>query len=88
MTRHACPKCQSTTGFWRAVLMSGWIDIDTYLEQQGRPEDDGAYFDLQDEFGCTHCGWRGFERQLIKLGIDDAPLPIIHPLQMSLGVAA
>lgn len=87
MTRHACPKCQSTTGFWRAVLMSGWIDVDTYLEEQGRPEADGAYYDVQVEIGCA-CGWRGFEKNLIKLGIDDEPLPVIHPMQMHLGEAA
>lgn len=87
MKRHACPKCQSTTGLWQNVMMSGYIYVDEYLNQKGSPEDDGAYFDEQDTFGCC-CGWGGPERQLIVLGVDDEALPEIHPLQMSLGEAA
>lgn len=86
--RHVCPKCQRGDGFWQSVMISGYISVDEYLNHVGVPEDDGCYWHDIDEFGCSHCGWRGRERQLIQMGIDDEPLPYIHPDQMVLGQAA
>lgn len=87
--RHVCPKCQSGEALWQSVTVSGWVDVDTYLEQAGSPEVDHAWYDLCDnEYGCANCEWRGTESMMIVLGIDDQPLPVIHPNQLRLGEAA
>lgn len=86
--RHVCPKCQRGNYLWQTVMVSGYITVDEYLKQIGIPDADGVYWDDQDEFGCSECDWRGFERDLVQMGIDDEPLPYIHPEQMFIVEAA
>lgn len=80
--RYACPKCQSGASLWREVTIAGWVDVDEFLVPQGTPEHDFCY-DVEDEFGCGDCDWRGFEKSLIKMGADDKPLPIVLPGQLT-----
>lgn len=86
VTRHACPKCQSGDELWEGGVMSGYYEINERLERTSGFEVDGAFTEGDGRYGCA-CGWEGFVQGLIVLGIDDKPLPKIHPRQMTLEAA-
>ena len=86
--RHVCPKCQRGDRLWQGVTIQGWVDIDTYLEREGAPETDFAWYDNENQYGCGECGWEGIKQGLTVHGLDDKPLPVIHPNQLRFGEAA
>lgn len=86
--RHQCPKCHRNDCLWQSVSIYGWVNVDEYLEIDPGTLDHDSDYDDGYTFGCGECGWEGVEAGLIELGIDDQPLPVIHPNQMRFGEAA
>ena len=64
--------------------MSGYYEVDERLERTSRINVDYAFEESDGRFGCS-CGWEGMRGGLIVLGIDDTPLPVIHPRQLQIG---
>lgn len=86
--RFRCPECRESDNLWQEVTFEGWQEVDAYLKPTGTR--DVETFNVLDEYqqgGCT-CGWEGSFSALEALGIDDEPLPAIHPRQTQIEVAA
>lgn len=85
--RHRCPECKKMDGLWQEITVTGWREIDMYLKPTGTAEAD-AYNIIyaEDQGGCT-CGWEGAFSFLEVVGIDDEPLPVIHPNQLTIEAA-
>lgn len=85
---YQCPKCGQLETLWEAVTVPGWRSINKHLEPEGDREVvwSDAEFDgwASAEVGCVACSWEGSRIELVAVGIDGNPLPIIHPSQMNL----
>jgi hypothetical protein len=69
-------------------MVSGWRGLDEHLEPTYERDADWHDVDPMGNLGCRHCDWRGARDQLQPLGIDDQPLPVIHPAQLTIESAA
>lgn len=91
--RYRCPGCHSAEHLFEGVEVTGssWRSVDAHLEATERATQ--VDIDWIDEWpdgtlGCSNCDWRGEKRDLEPLGIDDEPLPAIHPNQLQIEEAA
>jgi hypothetical protein len=70
----------------------GWEAVDGRL-QTTYPRH-GMYRDVEwsdaqptGDYGCGECQWEGPQDELERLGVDGAPLPVLHPRQMRMDAA-
>lgn len=86
--RFRCPECHESDHLWQNVSFSGWEEIDAHLQPTGtREANDWDIVEREQDGGCT-CGWEGSFSSLEAVGIDGEPLPLIHPHQTAIEVAA
>jgi hypothetical protein len=89
--RYLCPKCHSSNGLWEGVEVPGWRSIDEHLQPSGQSildrGTDWTSVTQTGEVGCGECGWEGLRRDLLKIGFDGEPLPVLHPQQLAIEVS-
>lgn len=97
MSAIVCPGCNKPDGLWEEVMVPGWQSCDAYIDSDGRRRtkaarrghparevDWHAGVVSEHDMGCSHCYWEGTRDELVQLGIDGKPLPVVHPGQETL----
>src|SRR5947207_7497524 len=89
MSLYACPKCHRDSCLWRGVEVAGWQSVDSRLEPMGMMTslEREVYWDQASpdgSYGCGECQWEGVKAQLIPMGIDGKPLPVVHAGQTTI----
>lgn len=82
-----CPNCHRDTALSIGVEVPGWQAVNSDLTTTGEREVDWSYATPDGSAHCGECDWEGLDRGphgLERLGLDGAPLPVIHPAQETL----
>jgi hypothetical protein len=81
---YQCPACSRPGTLWEAVMVPGWRSINQHLDPEGDRDidwPDAEPWGRDCEIGCVACGWEGSVAELVAIGIDGKPLPVVHPEQ-------